>query len=346
MENLPLSDFQQIIETDIEILFSELSSITADKTGLLITIVALIFSGYNSDLGKQFPAWIPISLIVIITWSMNEISTKYYDFESSQSSQKSSQTVKSAKDPEKTKILYLLDLKSKFSLIKPFLVSLLIIIFVYFLVLSYYFYQLDPTILVNRTSILLTVILFLTSVLILGELIFPDFHIIKFCIKYQNNPSRLKNFFDYLVDKILKSGLKIQVYILPFCLIVFLFANQINQNLMNSMNDPISIVFIIGQFVLWMLLVDIFAIEQAKKILRRKIKWLSSLKSEVFEQRIKPDKILNTFSSQIEKYLLTNLFSYNIREMLFFFSDFSMNYDINLALNSPNDLIMKFVKLR
>lgn len=43
MENLPLSDFQQIIETDIEILFSELSSITADKTGLLITIVVFDF---------------------------------------------------------------------------------------------------------------------------------------------------------------------------------------------------------------------------------------------------------------------------------------------------------------
>ncbi|MFA4824631.1 MAG: hypothetical protein WC593_05670 [Methanoregula sp.] len=346
MENLQLSNFQEIIDNDIEILFSELSSITVDKISLLVTIATLSFSGYYSNLGKSFPGWIPICLIVIITWSINEISTKYYNFESSQFSQESIQSLKSVNDIEKKIMIYSLDLRCKFSLIKPFLESLTVIVMIYYLIMCYYFVQMDLTLFENKTGIFLTSVIFVMAEVFLVELIFPETHIMKFCLENLENPSFIKKIVDFIIEKFLISGLKIQVYTLPILLIYLMFANQINQNLIESLNNPLFAIFLISQFLLWLMLWNVFAIDEVKNNLKMKIKWMISLKKEIFEQRINVDNPPIVSQSTIEKYQLANIFSYETYSFLFFFSDFSINYNLNLALKSQNELIRNFLKMR
>jgi len=344
MKNLEISSLQETIENEIQILFSELSDIKIDKIGFLIAFATLIISGYYSDLSEKFPGWVPISLLIIIILSINEISESYYQFESSQYPQESIQNIRNINDSEKRKILYFLDFKSKFSLIKPILVTLSIIIIFYFLFVFYYFLQLDLNLNENKTIVFILMILFGISEVILAKLIFPSQKLIDMYVKNQENPNWFKKIADYLVEKILKSGLKLPAYLTPILIIYLLFASQINQNLVDSLNTPIFLIFLIGQYIFWLILQDVFISDEVKNHLRRKIKWLRLLKNEVFMERTNSEINQNRSQFLIEKYQLTNLFSYEVFSKLFFFSRFSINYDIDLAIRSQNEMIKELLK--
>ena len=163
-----------------------------------------------------------------------------------------------------------------------------------------------------------------------------------FFIKNFDKSNLSKRALDYFIKKILHFGLKLPVYLTPLMIIYLLVAPQINSKLVDSLNSPFIIVFLLSQYFFLFILRDIFIHEEVKKMIRKKINWLSTLKNELVEQRITSESSTEKYQNLIEKYRITQLFKYKIFTTLFVFSDFSMTYDIQLVIKSSEKVIDDF----
>ena len=162
MANFQQSDLQDTIQNEIQILYSELSEVKIDNIALILSFGTLIFSGYFSDIGERFPGWIPVGLLIVIVFSINEISKSLQDFEDSQYSDKKAK-LESIEAGKKRKIFVNVDFKTKFSLIRPTLISLAIIIGIYYLILVLYLLQQDLISSQIKNWMFFSVIIFIIS---------------------------------------------------------------------------------------------------------------------------------------------------------------------------------------
>jgi hypothetical protein len=334
------SNFQEIIQNDIEINYSEISNIQIDSKMLIITIGTLIFTGYFSQLTNSFPGWIPITLIIIIILSIDQISKDIDRYNYSQYSGDHPQ-IESEGNLDKRKILRRIDIKTKFTIARPVFMSMASIIFLYFLIFSVYLIQQDLTLPQNRGNFLILFILFSGSIVFLTNLIFPSKHLIDWNVNKAENPDMLKNMVDWITKKILKQGLTIVAYMTP---IMLLYLLVVPPSFTSSFSSPFFLIFLIAQFLFWFVLKDIFVRNELNDLIKRKIKWLIQLKDELVALRISNQITPEKLQSLFKKYQITQLFKFTAITSLFFFMEFGMmTYDYQIIVQSSDSNIQAFL---